>query len=53
MSVFATDVKTAGGIVPTGTTKFEKRGIAVTVPEWPIDKCIQCGTCLLYTSRCV
>ncbi|NLI20079.1 MAG: pyruvate:ferredoxin (flavodoxin) oxidoreductase [Clostridiales bacterium] len=35
------------GFVPTGTTKFEKRGIAVTVPEWQIDKCIQCGTCSL------
>ncbi len=33
------------GCVPTGTTKFEKRGIAVTVPEWKIDKCIQCGNC--------
>ncbi len=35
------------GFVPTATTKFEKRGIAVTVPEWDIDKCIQCGTCSL------
>ena len=35
------------GVVPTGTTKFEKRGIAVTVPEWLVDKCIQCGTCSL------
>ena len=38
---------TADGFVPTGTTKFEKRGIAVTVPEWQLDKCIQCGTCSL------
>ena len=35
----------ADGSVPTGTTKFEKRGVAVTVPEIIIDKCIQCGTC--------
>ncbi len=35
------------GIVPTGTTKFEKRGIAVKVPEWNVDKCIQCGYCSL------
>ncbi|NLO84728.1 MAG: pyruvate:ferredoxin (flavodoxin) oxidoreductase [Clostridiales bacterium] len=35
------------GIVPTGTTKYEKRGIAVTVPEWQIDECIQCGNCAL------
>ena len=35
------------GAVPTGTTRFEKRGIAVTVPMWLIDKCIQCGNCSL------
>ncbi len=35
------------GAVPTGTTKFEKRGIAVKVPEWDITKCIQCGQCSL------
>ncbi len=35
----------ADGHVPTGTTKFEKRGVAVLVPEIDMDKCIQCGTC--------
>ncbi len=35
------------GYVPTGTTMYEKRGIAVMVPEWDISKCIQCGTCSL------
>ena len=35
------------GFVPTGTTKFEKRGIGIMVPEWQLDKCIQCGTCSL------
>ena len=35
------------GAVPTGTTKYEKRGIAVKVPEWDITKCIQCGQCSL------
>ena len=35
------------GIVPTGTTKFEKRGIAVTVPEWQVGNCIQCGNCAI------
>ena len=35
----------ADGHVPTGTTKFEKRGVAVLVPEIITDKCIQCGTC--------
>jgi len=33
------------GIVPTGTTKFEKRGIAVTVPEWQPEICVGCGMC--------
>ncbi len=35
------------GFVPTGTSKYEKRGIAVNVPEWDITSCIQCGTCSL------
>ncbi|HIS58805.1 MAG TPA: pyruvate:ferredoxin (flavodoxin) oxidoreductase [Candidatus Limadaptatus stercoravium] len=35
------------GVVPTGTTKFEKRGIAVNVPEWIVDNCIQCNRCSL------
>ena len=35
------------GIVPTGTTKFEKRGIAVFVPEWQMANCIQCGNCAM------
>jgi len=29
----------------TGTTKYEKRNIAVSIPEWEPDVCIQCGTC--------
>ncbi|MBR7187170.1 MAG: pyruvate:ferredoxin (flavodoxin) oxidoreductase, partial [Clostridia bacterium] len=37
----------AAGRVPTGTTKYEKRGIAVMVPQWNIDACIQCGTCAI------
>jgi pyruvate-ferredoxin/flavodoxin oxidoreductase len=28
-----------------GTTKYEKRGVAVEVPEWQIDNCIQCNRC--------
>ena len=35
------------GTVPTGTTKFEKRGIAVDVPVWDIANCIQCNQCSL------
>ncbi len=33
------------GTFPTGTTAFEKRGIAILIPEWQIDKCIQCNQC--------
>ncbi len=47
VSAFAGDVPAAAGVVPTGTTKFEKRGIAVKVPEWQIQNCIQCGQCSL------
>ena len=37
----------ADGSVPVGTTKYEKRGTAVKVPVWDIDKCIQCNRCAL------
>ncbi len=33
------------GTVPTGTTKFEKRGVAVMVPKWVKENCIQCNQC--------
>lgn len=33
------------GTFPAGTTKYEKRGVAVSVPEWQIDNCIQCNQC--------
>lgn len=33
------------GTFPAGTTKYEKRGIAVTVPEWIPENCIQCNQC--------
>jgi|SRR5680860_847327 len=33
------------GTFPLGTACFEKRGIAVIVPEWQIDNCIQCNQC--------
>jgi pyruvate-ferredoxin/flavodoxin oxidoreductase len=33
------------GIFPTGTTQYEKRGIAINVPEWQPDNCIQCNQC--------
>ena len=33
------------GTIPAGTTAYEKRGVAVNVPEWQADKCIQCNNC--------
>jgi pyruvate-ferredoxin/flavodoxin oxidoreductase len=35
------------GKYPLGTTAFEKRNIAVHIPEWEPDICIQCGQCSL------
>jgi len=33
------------GAFPLGITAYEKRGIAPTIPQWQIEKCIQCGRC--------
>ncbi len=33
------------GTLPSGTARYEKRGIAVNVPEWISDNCIQCNQC--------
>ncbi|MBQ3558093.1 MAG: 4Fe-4S dicluster domain-containing protein, partial [Agathobacter sp.] len=33
------------GQTPSGTSAFEKRGIAVDVPVWDATKCIQCNQC--------
>jgi len=33
------------GTFPQGTSRYEKRGIAVNVPEWKVDACIQCNQC--------
>ncbi len=35
----------ADGTFPTGTAKYEKRNIAVNIPVWEQDLCIQCGIC--------
>jgi len=35
------------GTFETGTSRYEKRGVAVNVPSWDIDKCIQCNQCSL------
>ncbi len=33
------------GTFPAGTSAYEKRGIAVNVPEWQSENCIQCNQC--------
>ncbi len=33
------------GSFPAGTTQYEKRGIAVNIPEWIPENCIQCNQC--------
>ena len=33
------------GQVPLGASAFEKRGIAIDVPVWNSEKCLQCGLC--------
>ena len=35
------------GTFETGTSRYEKRGVAVNVPAWDISKCIQCNQCSL------
>ena len=39
------------GTWPAGTTKYEKRGTAVQVPQWDASKCIQCNQCSLVCSH--
>ncbi len=43
----------ADGTFPLGTTTYEKRGIAVMIPEWQTDKCIQCNQCALICPHAV
>jgi len=43
VSTFAGDM--VDGTIPSGTSAFEKRGIAVFVPEWQPNNCIQCNQC--------
>jgi pyruvate-ferredoxin/flavodoxin oxidoreductase len=41
----STFAKAADGSFTAGSAAYEKRGIAVTVPEWQPDNCIQCNQC--------
>ncbi len=33
------------GLFPVGTSQYEKRGVAINVPEWVPENCIQCNQC--------
>ncbi|WP_297280713.1 pyruvate:ferredoxin (flavodoxin) oxidoreductase [uncultured Anaerococcus sp.] len=44
VSAFA-EIGLENGEFPSGTTEYEKRGIALNVPEWQMDNCIQCNQC--------
>lgn len=35
------------GVFPTGTTKYEKRDLALNIPSWNPDACVQCGKCAM------
>jgi pyruvate-ferredoxin/flavodoxin oxidoreductase len=35
------------GIFPVATTQYEKRGVAINVPEWISENCIQCNQCAM------
>jgi pyruvate-ferredoxin/flavodoxin oxidoreductase len=35
------------GTFPTGTTKWEKRNIALEIPTWDSETCIQCNKCVM------
>lgn len=35
------------GVWPSATSQYEKRDIAINLPEWEQDTCIQCGYCTL------
>lgn len=41
----STFVSMADGTIPNGTAAYEKRGVAVKVPAWDAEKCIQCNNC--------
>ena len=41
------------GTYPTATTQWEKRNIALEIPVWDADLCIQCGKCILVCPHAV
>lgn len=49
----STFVDMASGVFPAGSSAFEKRGIAVDVPEWDPTKCAQCNRCAMVCPHAV
>ena len=41
----STFVETRDGVMPLGSSRYEKRGIATALPTWNKDECIQCNQC--------
>jgi pyruvate-ferredoxin/flavodoxin oxidoreductase len=41
------------GTYPTGTSKWEKRNIAQSIPVWDADVCVQCGKCIMVCPHAV
>ena len=41
------------GVYPTGTTQYEKRDLADSIPVWDPDVCIQCGKCAMVCPHAV
>jgi pyruvate-ferredoxin/flavodoxin oxidoreductase len=41
------------GTFPTGTTQWEKRNLALEIPVWETDLCIQCGKCVMVCPHAV
>ncbi len=49
----STFVDIADGTFPQGSAAFEKRGIAVDVPKWIPENCIQCNQCAMVCPHAV
>ncbi|MBE9126013.1 MULTISPECIES: pyruvate:ferredoxin (flavodoxin) oxidoreductase [unclassified Coleofasciculus] len=41
------------GTFPTGTTQWEKRNVALEIPVWDADVCVQCGKCVIVCPHAV
>lgn len=46
-------MNSADGVYPSGSAAFEKRGIAIAVPEWNATKCAQCNLCSMVCPHAV